>query len=100
MNLFSKTAIFSLLLIPTFAFAQSSAPPPPEGANKSGERMMRQFNLMDTNKDGFISNAEFKAFEDKKFTLGDTNKDGKLSQEEFEQMNARGKNAQKATQYP
>jgi len=42
--------------------------------------------MIDTDKDGKISDAERKAWHSKKFDAADTNKDGQLSRDEFMNM--------------
>lgn len=43
------------------------------------------FNQLDTNSDGSVSKAEFKAFNDRHFKELDINKDGKITREELSQ---------------
>lgn len=112
MHLSTKAALMSLALVPLLGLAQAITPPAsdsmsrasmspaPTDANKAIKRMQRQFNLIDTNYDGLISNAEYQFFIQKKFAQGDTNKDRNLSKEEFVQMNARGKNTSNEKIYP
>lgn len=42
--------------------------------------------MIDTDKDGTISDAERAAWQDRKFDAADANKDGQLSREEFKAM--------------
>jgi Ca2+-binding EF-hand superfamily protein len=48
-----------------------------------GKPCDKNFEAMDTNKDGNLSKKEFAAMHDKRFKELDTDKDGKVSQEEM-----------------
>jgi hypothetical protein len=46
--------------------------------------MMKTWDAMDTDKDGFISRSEHAAYWDSMFTKADSNGDGKISKEEMQ----------------
>jgi hypothetical protein len=60
---------------PPSADGATPPPPPPSGAGGRGERM---FARLDTNGDGAIDRAEFRAQAAQRFDRMDTNKDGKI----------------------
>jgi hypothetical protein len=54
--------------------------------NRRAERMKQRMDRMDTDKDGKISQAEFRAGAEARFDRADANKDGKLTPEERRAM--------------
>lgn len=68
--------ILSAVILPAYLFAQ-----PQQGG---GQGMGPGFPAMDTNKDGQISKAEWKAHSDDMFKRMDTNNDGKITRAEYQ----------------
>ncbi len=64
----------------------TEAPAPSKPERKLPIHMQVMFNLVDANGDGFVEESELAALQKALFTAIDTDKDGKLSQKEFRAM--------------
>ena len=75
-------AVLALLAGPALA-APDDAPAPPDRSARSASAAPRGLMRYDTNKDGVVDRAEWKAAQEARFKQLDTNKDGKLTQDEL-----------------
>jgi hypothetical protein len=75
-------AALLVLAGPSFA-APGDPPAPPERASRTANAVPRGLMRYDTNKDGAVDRAEWKAGQEARFKQLDTNGDGKLTQEEL-----------------
>jgi Ca2+-binding EF-hand superfamily protein len=71
-----------LLAVPVLA-APGDPPAPPERPSRSSNAVPRGLMRYDTNKDGVVDRAEWKAGQEARFKQLDINGDGKLTQEEL-----------------
>ncbi len=76
--------LFAATLIAAPAFAQDAPPPPAGGPGAHGGRGGKFWEATDTNKDGVLTEDEWKAAgrRPEGFAMMDTNKDGKVTREE------------------
>jgi EF hand domain-containing protein len=75
-------AVLAVLAGPALA-APDDAPAPPDRSARSASAAPRGLMRYDTNKDGVVDRAEWKAAQEARFKQLDTNKDGKLTQDEL-----------------
>ena len=73
---------YLLLAVPAVA-APGDPPPPPAQSTDKPARTNSGIMRYDTNKDGVVDRAEWKAGQEARFKRLDTNGDGKLSQDEL-----------------
>ena len=73
-----KLLIAALFIV--FSLPAGAAPDPADAKAAPSTRGMMRY---DTNKDGFVDRAEWKAGQEARFRQLDTDKDGKLSQDEL-----------------
>lgn len=77
-----KKTILALSLVTATAFAGHALAEGHEGKGPRHHRGDHMFEQTDTNKDGVVTKAEFRAQGDKLFAKLDTNGDGKITKEE------------------
>ena len=75
-------AALLVLAGPTLA-APGDSPTPSEKNSRSSSAVSRGLMRYDTNKDGVVDRAEWRAGQEARFKQLDTNRDGKLTQEEL-----------------
>jgi hypothetical protein len=81
---FLSLSATALLLIAGPALAAADDPPAPaEKPNRASNSVPRGLMRYDTNKDGVVDRAEWKAAQEARFKRLDTNGDGKLTEDEL-----------------